>query len=108
MLHHLRHLNPFNYSILKIIFQTCRTHYCSLSPSPCSPGMLLITLRPGAALLLWLLRGLLLASEPQRGHGGHAQQHPPVQRQPQRLSVSRSCQPSTAQTQPHGEREQEL
>lgn len=77
-----------------------RLHVC-YHGSSCSAGLLLVSLRPGAALLLRLLRSLFSESEPERGHGGHAQHHAPDQ--PQRLRVSRSPQSCAAQTQPHGE-----
>lgn len=77
------------------------------SSSSCSSSVLFVTLWPGCALLLRLLRGLLPAGEPQCGHGGHAQHHPPVHQQPQQLTVSCPFQPRTAQTQPHGEGEHE-
>lgn len=73
------------------------------SPPPFSASMLFFPLRLGAALQLRVLRGLLSEGEPQRGDGGHAQQHPPVQQQPQWLSVHPRRQPCTTQTQPVSE-----
>lgn len=79
---------------------SCKQSHCLRLSVSCSPSMRLIALWPGSSLLFWLLCGLLVAREPQCGDGGHAEQHP-VRHKPQQLSVSGSCQPSTAQTQPH-------